>query len=346
LETVAVVRKPQPAQAQLSAGAQAAGQISGNVIDRSGVPIAGATVTLTRDDSPAKQETITGEDGRFAFARVEPGPFRLTVNAQNFAPQSFSGVLSAGQNDVVPQIVLAIATAFTEVRVTPPTEEIAQEQLKEQEKQRALGFIPNFYVTYIPNAAPLSPKQKFQLAFRSLIDPVNLALTGAVAAVQQDRDDFHGYGQGPEGYGRRFGAAYGDGVAGTLIGSALLPSLLKQDPRYFYKGTGTKRSRVFYALAASVICKGDNGHWQPNYSSIVGSMAAGGISNLYYPPEDRNGFGLTVENTVLSIAGTAAANILQEFVIKKITPNLPNHDPNKAPNSLGRLLGSLVHEGD
>jgi Carboxypeptidase regulatory-like domain len=337
---------PQKAQAQLAVGPQAAGQVRGTVVDRSGVPIAGVTVTLTRDEPEPKQETITGEDGKFVFARVEPGSFHLTVTAPNFAKQSFDGSLSAGQNDVVPQIVLAIATAFTEVRVTPPTEEMAQEQLKEQEKQRALGFLPNFYVTYVPDAAPLSPKQKFQLAFRSLIDPVNFGLTAAVAAIEQDRDDFHGYGQGPDGYGRRYGAAYGDGVIGTMIGSAILPSLLKQDPRYFYKGTGTKRSRVFYALKSSVMCKGDNGRWQANYSSILGSMAAAGLSNLYYPPEDRNGLGLTVSNTLINIGATAAANILQEFVIKKITPNLPNHDPNKSPNALNKLLGSFVQQGD
>lgn len=333
-------------QAPTTIGAQASGQVSGTIVDRSGVPVAAATVVLTRGDSDAKQETATSEDGKFIFARVGPGNFHLTVTAANFAPQSFNGTLSAGQNNVIPDIVLAIATAFTEVRVTPATmEEIAQEQLKEQEKQRALGFIPNFYVTYVPNAVPLSPKQKFQLAFRSLVDPVNIGLTAAVAAIQQDRDDFHGYGQGPEGYGRRYGAAYGDGVTGTMIGSAILPSLLKQDPRYFYKGTGTKRSRVLYALATSVICKGDNGHWQPNYSGILGSMAAGGLSNLYYPPEDRSAFGLTVENTLFNIGATAAANILQEFVIRKVTPNLSNHDPNKPQNPVSRLVGSFVRQG-
>jgi hypothetical protein len=69
----------------------------------------------------------------------------------------------------------------------------------------------------------------------------------------------------------------------------LLPSLLKQDPRYFYKGTGSTRSRLLYALTSPVICKGGNGHWQANYSNILGNFAAGGIANLYYPSSDRNG---------------------------------------------------------
>ena len=123
--------------------------------------------------------------------------------------------------------------------------------------------------------------------------------------------------------------SYADTVTGTFIGSAILPSLLKQDPRYFYKGTGSTRSRILYAIANSVICKGDNGHWQPNYSGILGSLAAGGISNLYYPAQDRDGAELTFENALIGIGNGAAANLLQEFLIRKLTPNLPHHDPAK-----------------
>jgi hypothetical protein len=146
--------------------------------------------------------------------------------------------------------------------------------------------------------------------------------------LQHAHNDFRGYGQGAQGYAKRYGAAYADTATGTLIGSAILPSLLKQDPRYFYKGSGSKRSRVLYALANSVICKGDNGHWQANYSSILGTLAASGISNLYYPAHDR-GAGLTFENTLIAIGATAATNVLQEFVIRKLTPNVPNQDPAK-----------------
>ena len=135
---------------------------------------------------------------------------------------------------------------------------------------------------------------------------------------------FGGYGQGAEGYGKRYGAAYGDLAIGTVISGAILPSILKQDPRYFYKGTGTKKSRILYAIAFSVICKGDNSRWQPAYSNLLGGLAASGISNLYYPPADRNGVSLTFENFGIGIAGSAAGNILQEFVIKKLTPHAYN----------------------
>ena len=147
--------------------------------------------------------------------------------------------------------------------------------------------------------------------------------------MEQAQNHFRGYGQGAQGYAKRFGAGYADTVAGTFIGSAILPSLLKQDPRYFYKGTGSTSSRFLYALANAVICKGDNGRWQPNYSNVLGNLAAGGISNLYYPPQDRDGAGLTLENGAIGIGATAVSNIFQEFIIRKLTPKVPNNAPAK-----------------
>ena len=306
---------------------QSPGSISGTVVDPSGAAVAGAHVVLTRDDKSPKQEVISGDDGQFSFASIAPGPFQITVTSELFTTQKTSGILHSGESLVLPQIVFALATEMTQVQVTVPRVEIAAEELKVEEKQRVFGVIPNFYVSYIPNAAPLASKQKFQLAWRSTIDPVNFVLTGAIAGVQQADNTFSGYGQGAQGYAKRYGASYADFAIGTFIGSAILPSLLKQDPRYFYKGTGTVRSRVFYALANSVICKGDNGHWQPNYSSILGSLAAGGISNAYYPAQNRDGAGLTFENALIGIGETAATNLLQEFVIRKLTPNAPDPQP-------------------
>jgi hypothetical protein len=308
---------------------QLSGRISGRVVDPSGVAAIEATVRLTCADQSLDQQMLSDDDGRFSFSDVPPGSFRLTITLEGFATQTFAGNLRSGEGYLVPQIVLPIASASTEIRVVPSqTEEVAEAQIKDEEKQRALGFIPNFYVSYIPNAAPLTPKQKFELAGKTIVDPVTFGLTGVAAGLQQANNNFRGYGQGAQGYAKRYGAAYADTATSTLIGSAILPSLLKQDPRYFYKGTGSKRSRFLYAVANSVICKGDNGHWQANYSSILGSLAAGGISNLYYPANDR-GARLTFENTLIAIGATAAANVLQEFVIRKLTPNVPNPDPAK-----------------
>jgi len=232
---------------------------------------------------------------------------------------------------VIPPITLAVAPNVTEVRVGLTQTEVAEEQIKAEEKQRVLGFLPNFYVSYIPDAAPLTSKQKFKLAWKSTVDPVTFAVNAGVAGVQQAANEFGGYGQGAQGYGKRYGADYADLVTATFIGSAILPSLLKQDPRYFYKGTGSTRSRLLYAIANAVICKGDNKRWQANYSSILGSLASGGISNLYYPAQDRNGVGLTFANTLVDIGASAATNILQEFVVRKFTPNLPNHNNSVTP---------------
>jgi hypothetical protein len=304
------------------------GNIAGTVADPSGAAVAGAHVVLTRDDKSPKQEVLSGDDGQFSFASVPPGPFQITVTSELFNTQKATGVLHPGENLTVPQIVFVLATAVTQVQVTVPRFEVAEEELKVEEKQRIFGVIPNFYVTYVPDAAPLGSKQKFQLAWRSTIDPVNFVITGAIAGAQQATNTPSGYGQGAQGYAKRYGASYADLVTGTFIGGAILPSLLKQDPRYFYKGTGSVRSRVFYAIANSVICKGDNGHWQPNYSAILGSLASGGISNLYYPAQNRDGATLTVENTLIGIGETAATNLLQEFVIRKLTPNLSHQQSN------------------
>ena len=313
-------------------GSAATGYVSGTVSDEAGAVAVGAELSLTREDHSPTQDELSGDNGQFSFANLPPGPFCLTVTATGFQTQKIYGALQPGEAYIVPEIRLAVATVMTEVRVGLPAIEVAEIQIKEEEKQRVLGFIPNFFVSYIPDAAPLAPKQKFELAWRSTIDPFTFVGVAALAGVQQATDDFEGFGQGAEGYAKRFGAAYADVVSGTFIGSAILPSLLKQDPRYFYKGTGTVRSRSLYALANSVICKGDNKRWQPNYSGVLGSFATGAISYLYYPASDRDASELVLQNSLIRIGETALANVLQEFIVKKLTPRLQNHPPTPEAN--------------
>lgn len=229
---------------------------------------------------------------------------------------------------MIPQITLTVAATVTEVRVEPTQTELAEIQIKDEEMQRVFGLVPNFYVSYIPDAAPLTSKQKFTLAWKDTVDPVTFGVTAAVAGIEQATNQYGGYGQGAEGYGKRYGAAYADLVTSTFIGSAVLPSLLKQDPRYFYRGSGSARSRFLYAIANSVICKGDNKRWQANYSNILGNFASAGISNLYYPAKDT-GVGLTFETALIDTGAAAAANVFQEFVSRKLTPNAGNHGSTK-----------------
>jgi Carboxypeptidase regulatory-like domain len=322
------------AQSQQLPEQRLSGNISGTVVDRTGAVVAGGRVRLKRqgqssENQPSSQEVLSGDNGQFSFANIAPGPFQLTITSAGFATQPFSAVLHPGETYIVPPIVLAVATALTEVRVGLSRIEVAKEQVQDEEKQRVLGFIPNFFVSYASHPVPLSSKQKFDLAWKTVVDPVSFGLIGVIAGIQQSQDAFSGYGQGAQGYGKRYGASYANFVSGTIIGSAMLPSLLKQDPRYFYKGTGSRRSRILYAVANAVICKGDNGKWQPNYSSIVGSLAAGAISNLYYPAKDRDGVALTFEGGAIGTGATAGANLIQEFLIKKLTPRVPNNDPAK-----------------
>jgi len=315
------VAEPLPSQ-------QLPGSISGTVFDQSGAVVAGAQVRLTQDPFLSK-EVLSDNDGQFSFPNIAPRSFRLTITSAGLATQTSSGLLHPGEIYTVPPIVLPVATAVTEVQVGVSQVEVAEEQIKIQEKQRVLGAIPNFYVSYIPDAAPLTAKQKFKLAGKTVVDPFTFVVVGGAAGVEQAQNHFAGYGQGAQGYAKRFGAGYADTVLGTFIGTALLPSLLKQDPRYFYKGTGSTPSRFLYAIGNALICKGDNGRWQANYSNILGNLAAGGLSNLYYPEQDRNGAGLTFENGAIGIGTTAIANLFQEFVIRKLTPNLAQRNPGK-----------------
>ncbi len=306
------------------------GSIAGTVVDGSGAAITGAKVKLSRQDGGGIQEGISGAEGAFAFEKVMPGPYRLAVEAAGFAPQTSSGVLRAGEISSLITIVLPVATFNTDVEVTLPKVEIAEEEIKSEEKQRLIGLAPNFLVSYLPNAVPLTAKQKFELSWKTAFDPFSFGITAIIAGVQQSRNSYAGYGQGAEGYANRFGAAYGNFFTGTMISSAILPAILKQDPRYFVKGTGSKRSRFFYAVANAFIRKGDNGRWQPDYCDILGGLASGGISNLYYPAKNRDGMSLTFENALIGIGSNALTNVAQEFLFRKLTPKLPHDEPPQA----------------
>jgi hypothetical protein len=323
---------PDAPQAQASnSDVSATGSVNGTVVDRSGAVYEGATATLTQTVRGVAQARAASTDsnGRFGFAAVTPGPFTLTVTSAGFASQAVTGTVQAGESYEAKPIVLTMDSTSTSVEVTASTIEIAQAQLKVEETQRVFGAIPNFYVTYVQNAAPLTRRQKYHLAWRSSFDPVTFLAVGVVAGIEQADNTFPGYGQGAQGYAKRYGAGFADGLIGTMIGGAILPAWWKQDPRYFYQGTGSKRSRTIHALESAVMCKGDNGRWQPNYSAIIGGLAAGGISNLYYPASDRNGAGLTFENALFGTAGSAVQNLLQEFLVRKLTPRVPNYGTGK-----------------
>jgi len=185
---------PQAASTRESASHPLPGTICGSVVDRSGALAVGAKIKLTRENASAGSETVSADDGRFCLTNLAGGAFQLTATLEGFKPQTLSGTLRDGEDYSAPPIVMEIASASAEVRVTPSTVEIAQEEIKAEEKQRALGIVPNFYVTYVHDAMPLTPKQKFELAWKTTSDPVSFGLNSVVAGAEQASNTLSGYG--------------------------------------------------------------------------------------------------------------------------------------------------------
>ncbi|HEX3376025.1 MAG TPA: carboxypeptidase-like regulatory domain-containing protein [Candidatus Acidoferrales bacterium] len=311
------------AQAQVNQTPETSlGQITGTVTDVNGDAIIGATVVLLRNPESAEpRRTVqTTETGFFHFdALTASVPYSIAINSDGFAEWTSQTItLEPGQVKLLGEIPLRIATQNTSMQVNYDPIEIATEQIKVEETQRVFGFIPNFYISYDgENAAPLTTKMKFDLAFKVSYDPVTFAGVGLVSALRQAANTPN-YPQGARGFGERFGATGADGFTDIMIGGAILPSLLHQDPRYFYQGTGTTRSRLRHAILSAFIAKGDNGKWQPNYSSVGGDLASAAISNLYFPKSNRGG-GLVLSLFALGTGERIGANIAQEFLLSRFT---------------------------
>jgi hypothetical protein len=301
--------------------APSTGSVAGLVTDSGGGMVPDAEITLQNTSSSQKQTTESDENGRFRLSGVPAGDFKMTITSDGLEAGDRQGTLHPGEQLTMPVIVLRVAVTSSDVQVTATQEDIAEAEVKVEEKQRLIGVIPNFYVTYDWNAEPLAPKQKFELAYRSLFDWTTFAFTGVTAGIQYAQGSFDGFGFGPGGYAKRYAADFGNVFFGNLLGGAVLPILFKQDPRYFYKGTGSIRSRFLYALSTAVIARGDNGKWQPAYANLVGNFAAGGLSNLYYPSSSRQGVKLTLENASIGIAFDGFGNVFQEFLLKRFTPS-------------------------
>lgn len=312
-----------PAPGMLATQPQSTAGITGTVRDAREAVIPGIPVMLTGENDAVNRTVTADNAGGFAFTGLPSGTYRVRINVAGLEPfVSTELVLGAGEKRQLPIVMMRIPTQTTTVTVTATPNQVAQAQVQEQEKQRVLGFLPDYYTSYIWTAAPMTPQLKFHLALRSAIDPVTFLVTAGLAGVEQKHNTFPGYGQGADGYAKRFGAAYADTMSTRMISRAILPTVLHQDPRYFYHGSGTVRSRVFYALAASFICRGDNGRLQPNYSHILGNFAVAGLSNVYRAPGDRQ-VGLTFRNGLIITGTGAVENLLREFFSRKLTPSVP-----------------------
>lgn len=294
--------------------------LTGTVVDVRNDPIPQANIALNGPTSADSASTVANDSGFFAFRNLRPGiSYRLTVTAKGFADwSSLPIVLKSGQMLDLTSIRLDIPVVQTTV-VALTAEQLATQEVKVAEKQRVLGIFPNFYVVYSPDPVPLTAKLKYRLALRTVLDPVNFAATGLFAALDQSGDT-PDYREGARGYAERYAADYADGFTDIMIGGAILPSLFHQDPRYFYQGTGTTKSRLLHAVASPFACKGDNGRNQVNISSIGGDLASGALSNLYYPPSNR-GPGLVFEGALITTGARVVDAVLQEFLFRRVTPS-------------------------
>jgi hypothetical protein len=187
-----------------------------------------------------------------------------------------------------------------------------KEAQKKEQSERTLGIVPRFGATDRMDAPPLTTGEKFHLFAKTTFDPVTVVIAAAQAGVSQADNQFAGYGQGAEGYGKRFGAAFGDQLSAGFFGNFLYPTIFKQDPRYFRRGHGGFGRRFVYSLLQEVICHTDSGGRAFNASSMLGAFTSGGLSNVYYPADDR-GFKLTMGRSGLAIAYASAGGLFNEF---------------------------------
>jgi hypothetical protein len=209
----------------------------------------------------------------------------------------------------------------------------AQEQLEQEEHQRVWAVVATFNTTANQEAVPLSTGQKFQLFFKSAFDPWPFLLAAVLAGTNQAQNSFPQYGQGVQGYAKRFGASYGDYFIGNFMGNAVLASALREDPRYYQKGRGSYTRRALWAASGTVWCKRDNGTWGPNYANVVGNLMGTAISNVYYPAPER-----TVGGTISRGISVTAQGIIGSEVIE-FWPDIVRHHQRKQAEKLARKNG-------
>lgn len=200
-------------------------------------------------------------------------------------------------------------------------------------KDRLFFALPNFLT--VENAShfpPLTAKQKFGVVTRSSFDPVEFVWYAALAGISQAENSEAGYGQGAEGYGKRYGAYFADGTIENYFVGAIFPAMLHQDPRYFQNGQGTFWHRTGYSVSRIFVTRTDSKQSQFNYSEIVGSALSSAISTYSYHPHpgyhpqpgvqvpyvasDR-----TVSNT-LSVWGSQVGYDTITLVIKEFWPDI------------------------
>jgi hypothetical protein len=179
------------------------------------------------------------------------------------------------------------------------------------ENGKLFGVMPNYSTVDAASAPPLAAGEKFKLALRN-IGIYTFVFAGVRAGVDQALDNKEGYGQGAEGYGKRYGADLADRVSNGLFVTGVFPSLFHQDPRYFRKSEGGGFSRVGYAVSRVLITRQDSGKKAFNFSELMGNAVSSGLSTTYYPEGERTGGDFAVRAGV-QFGFDAGFNIVREF---------------------------------
>jgi len=198
-----------------------------------------------------------------------------------------------------------------------PNPNIKKQEQTGTSNDRLFFALPNFLTVESTNVPPLTAGQKFKVVARGAFDYIQIPWYAALAGISQASNSEPGYGQGAEGYGKRLGAYAADGVIENFMVGAVLPSILRQDPRYYQMGKGGFWRRSGHAVGRIFISPTDSGHRQFNFSEIFGSAAAAAISTYsYHPSADR-----TLSNTA-SVWGSQVGYDTITLVIKEFWPDI------------------------
>lgn len=329
--TAQIVLPDAPAPAEIQGSTlndfqtSATASITGTVLDSNHEVLPGARVTAAGQSTCVIRTGEAGSNGEFAFSGLPPDAYELKVTAAGMNSFTSSDISLHGGETRLVSVTLSVFGGAASITVSGNKEELAEQQVQIAMRQRIGGILPNFYTSYDRTAPPMGTKQKLKLSFRSIIDPASFLTIAGTAGVQQYRNSSPAYGSGIDGYGKRYAVSLADNATGILLSHGVYPAVFHQDPRYFYKGTGSFHSRLLYAISFAVIARDDNGRWKPNYSHVLGNFSAAGISNLYYPASDR-GASLVLFNGLASTASNAFSNVLREFLFKKVTSHVPKQE--------------------
>jgi hypothetical protein len=217
---------------------------------------------------------------------------------------------SVSQGQEVPPAPAAQASQFTQSSL--PDSPAPKIPTPDEKPPRIFWIIPTYKVTESKRPTRLTPGQKLKIVASDLTDPYTIGFTAFTAGIAQANNDFSGYGQGAAGYWKRFGAGYADQASAGLFGGFLFPSLLHQDPRYYRQGSGPINRRFAHALIRPAVTYNDSGGKAFNWSGLLGSLAASGLSNAYYPEADR-GVGKTFSRFAMGIPYSVIDHLVDEF---------------------------------